>query len=196
MKMKLWTIQPIEVWELLQQQGFYRGAKEYVYEDFLSSYDWLIGEMEKRLGQRPEQESYPVWAWKHWNGLYVRPDLRFSGHLEKGTRGVRLEIDIPDEQVVLSEFGKWHYVLNYWYLAETDQDWEAFNKEINKRGLNYFRQKPLPDPYYHQKIVDSWQRIFDIEPKNEDERRDLSIQATFWELKLEQVRKVDFFIAR
>lgn len=194
--MKLWTIHPVEVWEWLQQQGFYRGAKELVYEDFLDSYDWFIIEMEKRLGPRPEKESYPVWAWKQWNGVHIRPDLRFSSFLEKGTRGVRLEIDIPDEQVVLSDFDKWHYVLNYWYLEENEEDGELFDKEIKKRGLDYYQQKPLPDPYYHQKIVDSWQRIFDIEPRNEEEKRSLSIQAIFWELKLEQVRKVDFFVAR
>jgi hypothetical protein len=128
--------------------------------------------------------------------VHIRPDLRFSNFLEKGTRGVRLEIDIPDEQVVLSDFDKWHYVLNYWYLEENEEDGELFDKEIKKRGLDYYQQKPLPDPYYHQKIVDSWKRIFDIESRNEEEKRSLSIQATFWELKLEQVRKVDFFVAR
>ncbi|WP_422677837.1 DUF3841 domain-containing protein [Bacillus smithii] len=69
-------------------------------------------------------------------------------------------------------------------------------KEIKKRGLDSNQHKPLPGPYYQQKIVDSWQRIFNIEPRSEEEKRSLSIQATFWKLKLEQVRKVDFFAAR
>jgi hypothetical protein len=194
--MKLWTIQRIEVWELLQTQGVYRGAKECVWEEFHAPYEWLIGEMEKRIGPRPDPQSYPVWAWKRWCGSRLRPDLRFGGHLEKGTRGVRLEIDIPDEQVVLSDFDKWHYALGYWYLAETDEEEEAFNAEIKRHGLDYYRQKPLPNDDYHQKIVDSWQRIFDIAPECEEDARTLSTQATFWELKWEQVKRVDFFTAR
>ena len=42
----------------------------------------------------------------------------------------------------------------------------------------------------------NWERVFDLSPLNTDwMRRGYDIQATFWELRLEQVRDVRFFRA-
>ena len=53
----------------------------------------------------------------------MQAGLAVCGHLPKGERGVRLELQVADDRVLLSDFDLWHYVLNYWYLPETREGW-------------------------------------------------------------------------
>jgi len=46
------------------------------------------------------------------------PDLRSCGHLPRGIPGIRLELEVEEERVLLSDFSMWHAVLNQTYLAE------------------------------------------------------------------------------
>jgi hypothetical protein len=186
--MKLWTIHPTIVWELLNKQGCYYGVKDFVYDDemFLSAYDWMKKQLVIKTGIY--KEHYPVWAW------YKRPDLRYSGHLSKGTKGVLIECEINEGDVLLSDFELWHYVLNYWYLPMSMKDMHKFEKELKSKRLSYYKQKPLPEPY-NKTIEDSWQRIFNLDwyKKNIADKK---IQAVFWELKLDQAKKVKEFVAK
>lgn len=128
----------------------------------------------------------------------IRPDLRSSGHFRKGTRGVRIEFEIPDDQVLLSDFESWHYVLNYWYLARSEAEDKAFDRYIALKGFDYFITRPLPEPYHNQ-LVATWLRIFDLDWADDyvaSPREQKSIQAVFWELRLDHVKNVDFFVSR
>ena len=61
--MILWTIQPIAIWEMIQETGAYRcdpkrsSMPEPV---FVEKYDWLIRQMKMRIGPPPEGVVYPV----------------------------------------------------------------------------------------------------------------------------------------
>lgn len=60
---------------------------------------------------------FPVWAWYRAHGQQrPKPDLRKRDFLEPGQQGVRIELDLPDEQVPLSSFDGWPAVLNNWFL--------------------------------------------------------------------------------
>ena len=106
---------------------------------------------------------------------------------------------MDEDLVLLSDFELWHYVLNYWYLATSLADGEAFETELAERGLSIHRTRPRPGSRIDRIIKESWNRIFDLEWVQEDIARSpahKSIQATFWELTLESVRRVDEFTAR
>jgi hypothetical protein len=199
--MKLWTIQTPEVWKILQKRGCYTATKPEMLGDcyFEKHYRWMAKQLSRRVGPSPTQCLWPIWAWRQWsNWQKAKPDLRFGGHAEKGERCVRMQIEIDDQQVLLSDFTLWHHALNYWYLPESEKDGDGFERELEKSGLSFYKTKPLPQPY-HGKITRSWQRIFDLNWVAEgisSPRQDKSIQAVFWELKLQQVQKVDFFTAR
>ena len=125
--------------------------------------------------------------------------MRSSGHLTAGKKGVRLEFELNDDWLLLSDFSLWHYVLNYWYLPKSEAEGEAFEAELAARGLSFYETKPLPDYEYHFRIQQSWERIFDIDWKEDSiatAKENKSIQACFWELKLDRVKKVDRFIAK
>ena len=118
-----------------------------------------------------------------------------------GDRGVRIEFAISDRLVLLSDFDLWHYVLNYWYLPESQKDDEDFESELSRRGLSFYKDKPLRNAVFHRKITESWVRIFDLDWTDRNRgiahpRTRKSIQASLWELRRDQVRDVRFFGAR
>jgi hypothetical protein len=206
--MRLWTIQTVTAWEVLQQQRILRAEKHMVWggddpgEEVKRAYDWMREQMERRIGPRPSPEAYPVWAWAQWNGArHPRPDLRAREYLPAGTRGVRLEVEIPEERVLLSDFELWHYPLNYWYLPDSDEDDQRFEQRCAEKGVNFYQMKPLPNQMLHEQLMASWEHIFDLawiyEPVTGATRReDRRIQATFWTVLLEDVRPVRSFRAR
>jgi hypothetical protein len=202
--MIVWTIQADYVWDMLQRDGILYGP-EIVDEHILwrTAYDWMVEQMERRIGPRPKPGTYPLWAWYQWDGDSRRkPDLRSSLHVPGGTRAVRIEFEIADDQILLSDFGAWHTPLNYCYLALHEMEDEAFEAELAQHGLTWKPGELLSDPRYHAKILKSWEHIFDIEQVDPDRwwteptKAEKDIQGTFWSLALAQVRKATPFIGR
>jgi len=140
-----------------------------------------------------------MWAWYQEGDGHKRPDLRSGGYLERGRRGVRIEFEIDPQQVLLSDFTLWHHVLNYWYVARSEADDLAFERLVEAQGWGNPPPHPFPDPAIHGRVVRSWDRIFDIDFEDEYVTGPLdrkAIQATFWELRLDDVRDVTHFRAR
>jgi hypothetical protein len=197
----LWSIQSAEAWKVLQSSGMLHGDAWYAFEGFTLAYAWMAERMDKRLpARRPTHDVLPLWAWYQYDGSRKRkPDLRCAGHLPRGEQGVRIEFEIDDGLVLLSDFELWHYVLNYWYLPASMGRGEDFEARLAKQGLSFHIAKPLPDPVLDEEIRVSWERIFDLEWAEKDiaaPRAQKSIQATFWELPLSSVRQADEFVAR
>jgi hypothetical protein len=116
--------------------------------------------------------------------------------LPTGQKGVRIELHLDDKEVLLSDFGKWHYVLNNWFLARDGGGDEQFDRAKNKVG--YKRDGRFPEPL-QSKVVASWERIFDLTTLEHDwlgRFHARMIQATFWELRFKDVTDVTFFTAR
>ena len=123
--------------------------------------------------------NYPMWAWYQWEGKRKKRDMRLRGYAERGSELVQMTIEINDSDVLLSDFDLFHYVLNHWYLPESENDEDKTDENI---------------------IEKSWDRIFDLEKEDDGYVYGLnlhkSIQATFWKLKLEQVIKAEVFTAK
>lgn len=97
-----------------------------------------------------------------------------------------LELELPDSQVLLSDQENWHAVLNQWYMgdatneAEMAAEWAWLDALAAEEALT-MKQK-------------SWTKIFDVTPfEDEWQRRGCYVQATFWELRLADVRAVRRF---
>lgn len=198
--MKLWTIQTYKKWIDFKKTGVLQANKNYIEKEFLPAYQWMAGKMKLKLGYKPEDVDYPIWAWYQWKGVdKKKPDLRYKGHLPKGQKGVLIEFEVNENEVLLSDFYLWHYVLNYWYIPENEKDDEKFEQELKSKCLNIYTNEPLPEPY-HSKVVKSWDRIFDLNFCNNyifgEIREEKSIQATLWELELWQVKNVKKFISK
>ncbi len=186
--MILWTIQPEEVLEILYRDGVYTcdeklcEGRDMFYEEYI----WMVQQMDNRGIKHPEGVRFPVWAWHTRNWKRKRPKLKQSWTGQKGKRMVCIEFEIPDDEVLLSDFESWHFVLNdSWYdNSDNEEEWDA----------NQTWYDALPKAERERLKQDSWQRIFDIAPYKSDWKSNgRYVQATFWELKVDMVRKVKRF---
>jgi hypothetical protein len=123
-----------------------------------------------------------------------KPDLRHGAHLPGGERGVRIEVELPRDRVLLLDFETWHCVLNRWHLScswRESREWDRKTK-----GLDQF-WSPLP-PILEAELQSTWERVFDFE---------LLRRAKIWgpidkiqgvtdRILLEEVRNVKEFAGR
>ena len=203
--MVIWSILTQQAWNDLLRRGRLRVTRCHVIQEFLGPYAWMAKQMERRLTTpRPSKNALPIWAWYQWEGVTRRkPDLRSAGYLAKNERGVRVELEIADDRVLLSDFDLWHYVLNYWYLPTSEKNGILFEKKLANAGVSSHgcdHQRSLPNRY-HREVERSWERIFDVNWADRGHAiasppRNKSIQATFWELFVDDVADAQEFTAR
>jgi hypothetical protein len=78
--MRLWTIQPVEVWNMIQETGVYIADPDKAFchgdKNCTRAYKWMVTQMEKRIGAKPEGVTYPVWAWHTQEYKHKKPDFR------------------------------------------------------------------------------------------------------------------------
>ena len=177
--MILWTIQHREAYEEMLRTGVLRANSAHIFDEFFrESYEWMAEQMKKRIGNPPEGVELPIWAWYQWEGKRKRPDMRSHGRSsDRGVPIVLLTMDVPENQVLLSDFDYWHVVLNDGHLIFPYDENAVYSKEERR---------------------ESWEKIFDYECSFEEEESGigLSTQATLWEIKADWILKAEHFKTR
>ncbi|BCM90423.1 hypothetical protein IAD21_02275 [Abditibacteriota bacterium] len=186
--MQLWTIQSLAVWEILQRDKVLRCTRQHVIdswwpeavESIFRSYDWLREQMIERIGPPPEPDIYPMWAYfQYWDAKQRRPDLRrIRCQYPRGEQHFQLELEVDEKRVLLSDHGDWNYVLSDYYFPS------------NEGGLEEFEDAGHPEEVTRMMKLESWQKCLDMDfhaPDISSPRDEKRIQATFWELRLEDV---------
>ena len=158
--------------------------------EFKSAYNWMAKQMKLRVGDPPAGVKYPIWAWHTLYWKHQKPDLRRMEFRYYDDDQVCIELEIPDYDVLLSDEEQWHIVLNNGYYGNSTNEVDA--------DIEYEWFKSLPQD--EQKCVKekSWEKIFEIYPPIDTdwETRGMFVQATFWELRLDQVIGVRYFKGR
>lgn len=139
--MKYYTIQKLYAWEDAKERGYLTGNKAYIDEEcFLSSYIWMMKQMAKRI--KNYNNEFPIWLWLDTSNICFNELLN--------DEWVLLEINVSDEQVLLSNFEAWHFVLNNWDFDEEnktiskEQSWEyIFDKDKLKKFDYGFEKEDL-----------------------------------------------------
>lgn len=184
--MKLWTIQDYTVFEILKTQGSYCYNKTSLMEDcFESAYRWIGQQMKQKVGNPPKGIEFPIWAWYRIDGWNKRPDMR-KAEFKVAKKSVLLEIEIPDNEVLLTDFDNWHNVIYdaiYYDADDRNLSEEEWEKAVEKEDAYYETLSEEQQRTYKEK---SWERI--ICSSHSNSLPDY-VQATFWELKKEQIRK-------
>lgn len=182
--MKLYTIQPEFKISELEQTGVLKSGEKIMDDYFLDSYAWLEDKMRELLPLPDIECKHPIWAWYKHRGKR-KPDLRNSGYGNRGEKLYRIEFDIDDDKVLLSDFSDWHFVLNsinedkLFKQTSLPLDWHS--KEEIEEGIKE-GWKVLGD-----KLIYNWENIFNINLFKED------VQATIWYVKMEQVIDINKF---
>lgn len=192
--MRLWTIQGIEIYEQLVKEGVTYCTKPSWGDDdrFMYAYHWMAEQMRKRIGEPPvEGIEYPLWAWYQYDSAKKNKPPRSPKDVSEGLSAY-MEIEIPEDKVLLSDFDEWHLPLNQGPNRNWRKIWKKMDLQdkIAGRSLD-FMEYPQD---LRQEIVDSWEGIFDLDrrEKGVKHKRNISIQATFWALYPENVVSVEF----
>jgi len=149
-----------------------------------------VEQMISHVGPPPIGVKHPFWAWHTLERKRQKPDLRRREFRAYNGDQSCIELEIPDEDVLLSNEDMWHIVLNDGYYGDCSNE-----QEYEAEDAWYGRLAPVEQICVKQK---SWEKIFDVFPpfENEWENHGKYIQATFWELRLEQVVAVRHFKGR
>ncbi len=181
----LWTRQHKNSLEDLNKHGVYRVKKEYIIqkldsisEYYFNIYNWYVKGAEK-IVKRPKGVEYPIWLSTSSN-LMLQPT----------DDSVVLKVEVDRKLVVITDFEKWGYVVNYWYIPLNKEDEKKHNEELKKRGIGNESSLCSSDkgnfyPLLKKKIIKSWDRLFDDRIRMSDVN-----QATLWEIKKEWVKEV------
>lgn len=191
--MRLWTIQPKELYLEVLNKGYAicneSLAPDLIDNSFRKPYNYIVKLMERQGIKRPNGVKYPIWAWHTYDGRHHKPDLRHSAFGRRGDKMLCIELEVPDNEVLLTDYDAWHFVLNDSYLDT------SLNEEEYDRQHDWF--DGLPYDKREKVKVNSWQRIMRIDKfKNEWTARGFYVQATFFVLKNEYIIKAQEFTCR
>lgn len=185
--MTLWTIQVPEFYNQLMELGYAYcpGIDDFTREYLIYPYNWMAGQMRNRIGEPPLPEiEYPVWAWYQYMGGAQKKPAKVRSALSSGTSEhgyeMLLELNVPDDEVLLSDFIMWHIPMNHSdYLVRPRS--RSFMRMANRYSRQFFSEYP---PDLKEVIYRSWERIFDLRP-NHKSSYNKDIQATLWWVKKE-----------
>lgn len=188
--MIVWSIQSYEVYKQLFTKKIYTcdpsksvnliNERQLNSHDFKNAYSWIAEQMARKIGSPPKGVKFPVWVWYKQNYAHRHPDFRSYWEYDEQ---VCLELNIPEEQLLLSDFDNWHFVLNNLYLndAESYEEWSEKDRWFD--NLSLMDQKRVKEH--------SWQHIFNVDPrKGEWTQNGAYVQGCCWYLQKEQVRHV------
>ena len=87
---------------------------------------------------------------------------------------VILELEIPRENFLVCSMDCWGYRVNYWYIPLDQEDEENHKKELKRLCIPSEDALVLTDkgnfyPLLRRKIIQSWQRVFTLPPKNKQD---------------------------
>ncbi len=182
-----WTRQGSIVLDKLESEGRLVMHEDYVREKsdtiadyYLSAYRWLT-EKASQIIQIKQGLTLPYWI--------ALSEAQKLGEAE-GT--VMLHLKIPSDEIVIIDYNKWGYALNYMYVPDNDDDEREHDARMKAAGINneallFTTDKGNFYPQQKQEILRSWDKIF-TPSDNIDEN-----VGCVWEIKKEWVIKVESF---
>lgn len=193
--MRLWTVQSSSAFIALNRDGvlYCDSPRTADHLDdgesdmFRRAYDWMMDQMEKRIpAPRPKDAQFPLWAWAQV-GSYKKEYHPF-GHVYTHGKSVLLELDVPDDQVLLSDYDIWYCVANRW---------STYLDPLMERKLKHYQDEHVTAGFddlpkeLKDYVTSSWERAFDLNNRDKafpNMKRNRMIQATLWQIRTEWVK--------
>lgn len=182
--MKLWTVQPIEVYEQLTGPAGYHVDLDHPDawgRNYGEAYSWLHDRaVERGLS---DNGSGLIWCWYRYGRTRRKPDVRsLRKKLRKGSRMCCLTLEVPDGQVLLIDSDQWFCRMLGYPCSAPEEDgmgpdelWAQLEAEWS-----------MPEAEQRRHAESTWNRVFDIS-------RAADIEAVFFGLEPSMVRQVQFF---
>ena len=182
---KLYTRQNDKTLAQLERDGRIINQRAYVRlhfgdmaDHYLESYDWFTAEAAKHI-PKPEDVQASIWC-----------SISANNCLKPIPGTVVYVLEVPKEQVIYFDEGKWDYVLNRIYIPADEDDRLAYKKHLKalgvQNGFEFFqgRYKGL-FPQEEERIRESWKRVFQI-----DNWTIFNVCGNIWEIRKEWIRQI------
>ncbi|MFB9884576.1 DUF3841 domain-containing protein [Planobispora siamensis] len=135
--MRLWTVQHRAVLEALEDTGELVGDWDRIMiRNYRACYEVMVAEMARRgldCGGRP-----PVWAWTgpdtRDNAVALTAELLLCPQTpEEYARYAVLDLDVPDDAVLLSSYGRWNDFTESIIMGggSPEMDWSIGREELS-----------------------------------------------------------------
>ena len=186
--MIVWTTQPASALEQLEASGVYRcdPGKSFNLtkpDSLKKPYRWLTERMRGKLGAPPEGVTSPIWAWHTWDFERRCPDPDSPAFLLRSEEKALFTLDIPESELVLTDFDAWQGVMMGAYVsgARTQAECDAEAERLDE----------LEGEALDEAARASWDNVFLTDPIRDGALvRGRYVQATFWEIKTGYIREV------
>lgn len=159
-------------------------------EVYMDAYNWMVGKMKKRIGSpKINGVEYPIWGWaNHGNRKKEIKPYEFDSNLDELAV---INMDIPENELLLSDFDLWHYVLNKSSIYPHNSSLGKLKREAKKYGYRFW-DFPIG---LQNRVMESWELIFDLNKRLKlwPQKQNRWIQATFWQIKREWIRDVKIY---
>ena len=147
-------------------------------EHYLESYAWFTRQAEKIVPRPPDAEA------SIWCSISAENCLRPI----EGT--VVYVLDVPKEQIIFFDEGKWDYVLNRMYLPKDAEDDAQYKAHLRALGVTssydlYRGRYGGMFPGEKERIQASWQRVFQI-----DNWTIFNVCGNIWEIRKEWIARI------
>ena len=130
--MKLISFQSLEALKDLVNKGYLECNEEHI--DFKKAgmtYSWISEKMHDQIQAEPHAK-YPIWCWvKCYNGIC--PPRR-KGQPVNGFY-VKITFTKPKENVFITDFRRYSFLLNNVYIPDSFADKERFEKKLKKYNI-------------------------------------------------------------
>lgn len=161
---------------------------------FRFAYQWMANKLREK---DPSKIQYPRWVYFKIHG---NTDINIAKDLDLPyTKNIcYLKLEINENRVLLSDVNLWELVLNLFYIPDNIlSSPNNFNNfmDKNKTSHKFILDKKINNPIYREmknEIINSWDKIFDINKNNSSKYLSKTIQGVLWEIKKEDV--IDYTI--
>ena len=163
---------------LVMREKYVRVKSDTIADYYLSAYMWLTHKASSLI-KIPSDTKLPYWI-----------ALSEAQRLPVAEGCVSLHIEVPADEIVVIDYNKWGYALNYMYVPDDDDDEREFNEKLKSLGINneallFTTDKGNFFPSEKQRILKSWDKIF-TPSDNMDEN-----VGCVWEIKKSWITDIE-----
>lgn len=191
--MKLVTFQSMDALKDLVNKGYLECNESKInIEKSGTTYSWVLEKMKDRI-KNPNHIQYPIWCWVSCYNSICPP--KHKGEPIKGF-DVKITFHKPKEEVFITDFRRFSFLLNNNYIPSSLKDKKEFDKKLKKYNITpeelqaYVRK----DKYNEHRTDKEYLEICE-EIKNSFERcitEDSDIlQGCVWRINLNEIECIE-----
>lgn len=191
--MKLVTFQSMDALRSLINNGYLECNDKYINVDKIGyAYNYIVEKMNKTI-ENKNNTKYPIWCWvKCYNSIC--PPRRKGEPI--GGFDVKITFNKNENDVFITDFRRYSFLLNNIYIPDNLNDKEAFDKLITDKNITfddlkaYVRKDKYKSHRTDKEFIDICNRIRDSFDKCITTDSDV-LQGCVWRINIDDIESIE-----